>query len=62
MKTIVYCEKSHLHGLELIAKAREFSETIIALCEDEASAAPAFSAGADELLFAPEYAHDPGGY
>ena len=50
MKTIVYCEKSHLHGLELITKAREFSETIIALCEDEASAAPAFSAGADEAV------------
>lgn len=50
MKTIVYCEKNHLHGCELIAKAREFSETIIALCEDDASAAPAFAAGADEAV------------
>lgn len=53
MKTIVYCEKEHLHGCELIAKAREFSGTIIALCEDEASAHPAFCAGADEAVILP---------
>lgn len=50
MKTIVYFEKAHLHGCELIAKAREFSLTIIALCEDEASCPAAFSAGADEAV------------
>jgi len=50
MKTIVYVEKEHLHGCELIAKAREFSETIIALCEDSISCPAAFSAGADEAV------------
>lgn len=50
MKTIVYFEKTHLHGCELIAKAREFSERIIALCEDEASCPAALSAGADEAV------------
>ena len=50
MKTIVYCEKAHLHGCELIAKAREFSAHILALCEDESSCASAFCAGADEAV------------
>ena len=50
MKTVVYFEKDHLHGCELTAKAREFSETIIALCEDVASCPAAFSAGADEAV------------
>ena len=50
MKTVVYFEKDHLHGCELIAKAKEFSETIIALCEDEASCPAAFGAGADEAV------------
>jgi len=50
MKTIVYFEKMHLHGCELIAKAREFSKTIIALCEDETCCPAAFSAGADEAV------------
>ncbi len=50
MKTLVYFEKTHLHACELIAKAREFSKTIIALCEDAASCPAAFSAGADECV------------
>ena len=50
MKTIVYFEKAHLHACELITKAKEFSETIIALCEDESSCTAAFSAGADEAV------------
>lgn len=53
MKTIVYCEKAHLHGCELIARAREFSDTIIALCEDESSLSAAFSSGADEAVIIP---------
>lgn len=50
MKTIVYFEKTHLHGCELLAKANEFSTNLIALCEDEASCPAAFSAGAQECV------------
>lgn len=50
MKTIVYFEKAHLHGCELIAKAKTFSKTVIALCEDEVSCPAAFSAGAQECV------------
>jgi len=50
VKTVVYFEKAHLHGCELVVKAREFSKTILALCEDEASCPAAFSAGADECV------------
>ena len=50
MKTIVYFEKAHLHACELIAKARTFSETIIALCEDERCCSASFSAGANECV------------
>lgn len=50
MKTIVYFEKTHLHGCELIGKAREFSDRIIAICEDETSCSAAFGVGADECL------------
>ncbi|MGI6316951.1 MAG: electron transfer flavoprotein subunit alpha/FixB family protein [Christensenellales bacterium] len=50
MKTIVYFEKAHPHACELIAKAREFSCAIIALCEDEACCPAAFGAGADETV------------
>lgn len=53
MKTIVYMEKAHLHGCELIAKAKEFSQTVIALCEDEGSCPAAFSAGADKAVILP---------
>lgn len=53
MKTIVYFEKTHLHACELIAKAKSFSKTIIALCEDETSCPAAFSAGADEAVLIP---------
>ncbi len=58
MKTIVYFEKTHLHACELIAKAKEFSKTIVALCEDEANCAAAFSAGADECVSIPLYTDD----
>ena len=58
MKTIVYFEKTHLHGCELIAKAKEFSETILALCEDEASCPAAFRAGADECVLLGHIADD----
>lgn len=46
MKTIVYCEKERSHALELIAKAKEFSESIIALCEDAQGASAAVRTGA----------------
>ena len=53
MKTVVYCERTHLHGCALIAKAREFSGHIIALCESEESCAACFGAGADEAVIIP---------
>ena len=49
MKTIVYFEKMHLHGCELIAKARSFKNNH-ALCENETCCPAAFSAGADEAV------------
>ena len=53
MKVIVYFEKTHLHGCELAARARAFSQTILALCENGASCPAAFSAGADEAIVIP---------
>ncbi|MGI6634900.1 MAG: electron transfer flavoprotein subunit alpha/FixB family protein [Christensenellales bacterium] len=53
MNVIVYFEKTHLHGCELIAKVRAFSQTIIVLCENEVSCPAAFSAGADEAIVIP---------
>lgn len=48
MKTMVYVERTHPHGLALIAKAKAFSETVVALCEDEKDCSAAFGAGAHE--------------
>lgn len=53
MTTAVYCEAAHLHGLELIAAARRFSQSVAALCEDEAHAQACRAAGADEVICIP---------
>ena len=53
MTTAVYCEAAHLHGLELIAAARRFSQRVTALCEDAAHAQACRAAGADEVIGIP---------
>lgn len=53
MTTAVYCEAAHLHGLELIAAARRFSQSVTALCEDEAHAQACRAAGANEVICIP---------
>lgn len=53
MTTAVYCEAAHLHGLELIAAARRFSQSVTALCEDAAHAQACRAAGADEVIRIP---------
>lgn len=53
MTTAVYCEAAHLHGLELIAAARRFSQRVKALCEDAAHAQACRAAGADEVIGIP---------
>ncbi len=58
MKTLVYCEAARPHALGLIAKAREFSTEVTALCEQEDSCAACLHAGASSAFVLPLHEDD----